>query len=51
MIVRASHDGYMPGFGIMHQRSWRLSPDGDRLDGEDVFTTPRSRETFTRPPA
>ncbi|MBX3512495.1 MAG: heparinase II/III family protein [Xanthobacteraceae bacterium] len=44
IIVRASHDGYVPGFGIVHQRSWRLSPDGDRLDGEDVFTMPRSRD-------
>lgn len=39
ILVRASHDGYARQFGIIHQRSWRLSPDGDRLDGEDVFTT------------
>src|SRR5690606_30603851 len=38
-LVRASHDGYASRFGLLHQRSWRLSPDGDRLDGEDVFYT------------
>ncbi len=39
-LVRASHDGYASRFGLVHQRSWRLSPDGARLDGEDViFTT------------
>jgi uncharacterized heparinase superfamily protein len=36
-LVRAVHDGYVGRFGIMHQRSWRLSNDGSRLDGEDVF--------------
>jgi uncharacterized heparinase superfamily protein len=38
-LVRAAHDGYAARFGILHQRSWRLSADGDRLDGEDVFFT------------
>jgi uncharacterized heparinase superfamily protein len=38
-LVRAAHDGYASRFGLLHQRSWRLSPDGDRLDGEDVFFT------------
>jgi uncharacterized heparinase superfamily protein len=36
-LLRASHDGYASRFGIVHQRSWRLSADGERLDGEDVF--------------
>jgi uncharacterized heparinase superfamily protein len=44
VIVRASHDGYTRAFGIVHQRSWRLSPDGDRLDGEDIFSAPAGRE-------
>ncbi|MBY0532368.1 MAG: heparinase II/III family protein [Xanthobacteraceae bacterium] len=44
VIVRASHDGYVRPFGIIHQRSWRLSPEGDRLDGEDIFSTPSGRE-------
>jgi uncharacterized heparinase superfamily protein len=38
-LVRALHDGYASRFGLLHQRSWRLSHDGDRLDGEDVFFT------------
>ncbi|MFG1478303.1 heparinase II/III family protein [Xanthobacter sp. V4C-4] len=37
ILVRASHDGYKPEFGLVHQRSWRLALDGNRLDGEDVF--------------
>ncbi len=45
ILVRASHDGYERQFGILHQRSWRLSPEGDRLDGEDVFST-HSGEDF-----
>jgi uncharacterized heparinase superfamily protein len=36
-LLRASHDGYASRFGILHQRSWRLSAEGERLDGEDVF--------------
>jgi uncharacterized heparinase superfamily protein len=36
-LLRASHDGYASRFGILHQRSWRLSANGERLDGEDVF--------------
>lgn len=35
-ILRASHDGYK-GLGVTHRRSWRLSPSGERLDGEDSF--------------
>jgi uncharacterized heparinase superfamily protein len=38
-LVRATHDGYAPRFGLLHQRSWRLAADGGRLDGEDVFFT------------
>ena len=38
-VVRAMHDGYATRFGLLHQRSWRLSEDGERLDGEDVFFT------------
>ncbi len=45
VVVRASHDGYELQFGIIHQRSWRLSPDGDRLDGEDMFS-PSSGHSF-----
>jgi uncharacterized heparinase superfamily protein len=37
VMLRASHDGYADAFGILHQRTWRLTPDGRCLDGEDVF--------------
>jgi uncharacterized heparinase superfamily protein len=36
-IVRATHDGYASRFQVVHQRSVILSPDGNRLDGEDIF--------------
>jgi uncharacterized heparinase superfamily protein len=45
VIVRASHDGYARRYDVIHQRSWRLSPDGGRLDGEDIFTA-RSGHDF-----
>jgi uncharacterized heparinase superfamily protein len=35
--LTASHDGYRDRFGLVHERRWRLTPDGDRLDGEDRF--------------
>ena len=35
--LRTSHDGYAPDFGVIHNRSIRLSPDGRALDGEDSF--------------
>jgi len=38
ITLRLSHDGYASRFGVIHQRMLRLSPDGRRLDGEDVFT-------------
>ena len=37
ILLRASHDGYGTAFGVIHQRSWRLAAEGNRLDGEDVF--------------
>jgi uncharacterized heparinase superfamily protein len=39
--LRASHNGYADRFGVIHQRSLRLSADGRRLDGEDVFAPAR----------
>jgi len=38
MVLRTSHDGYADIFNVVHQRTLMLSPDGTRLDGEDVFT-------------
>jgi uncharacterized heparinase superfamily protein len=35
VAVIASHDGYEARFGIIHERTLRLSPAGDRLDGRD----------------
>jgi len=37
LSLRTSHDGYLQRFGIVHQRSLVLAPDGNRLDGEDQF--------------
>jgi uncharacterized heparinase superfamily protein len=36
-LLRASHDGYGDRFSVVHQRALRLSADGHRLDGEDLF--------------
>jgi len=35
--VTASHDGYLAGFGIIHERDIRLARDGTVLDGTDSF--------------
>jgi uncharacterized heparinase superfamily protein len=37
-VLRTSHDGYSDNFGIIHHRTLTLSADGNRLDGEDVFS-------------
>jgi uncharacterized heparinase superfamily protein len=37
MMLRASHDGYAERYGVVHERFVSLTPDGNRLDGEDVF--------------
>jgi uncharacterized heparinase superfamily protein len=37
VVVRASHDGYAGRFSIIHQRTLVVSPDGNRIDGEDLF--------------
>ena len=37
MVLRAIHDGYVERFGIVHERFVSLSPDGSKLDGEDLF--------------
>jgi uncharacterized heparinase superfamily protein len=38
--VLMSHDGYVPLFGIVHQRSLALSDDGLELRGEDSLSAP-----------
>jgi uncharacterized heparinase superfamily protein len=35
--LRASHDGYVTRFGLTHTRMLVLSPDGARLDGQDIL--------------
>lgn len=46
ILVRARHDGYADPFQVLHQRSWRLSADGGRLDGEDLFSPAPGTETL-----
>jgi uncharacterized heparinase superfamily protein len=41
-VLRASHDGYRR-LGVVHERLWRLSEAGERLEGEDAFTRRASR--------
>jgi uncharacterized heparinase superfamily protein len=36
-VLTASHDGYRPRFGLTHERRLLLSPQGNSLEGEDVF--------------
>jgi uncharacterized heparinase superfamily protein len=38
--VLMSHDGYVPIFGVVHQRSLALSADGLELKGEDSLNAP-----------
>ncbi len=46
MVLRASHDGYAERFGIIHERFVSLSPDGNTLEGEDIFS-PASGDVFS----
>lgn len=36
-MLSASHDGYRVSFGLTHERRWQLAPDGEILEGEDLF--------------
>ncbi len=38
MTLVTSHDCYSDLFNVVHHRTLTLSPDGQRLEGEDVFT-------------
>ncbi len=44
-VLRASHNGYADLFNVIHHRVVMLSPDGQKLDGEDTFV-PAKGETF-----
>lgn len=48
MTLRLSHNGYMDRFGVLHHRALRLSADGKRLDGEDIFTGPTGEQLVLR---
>jgi uncharacterized heparinase superfamily protein len=37
IVLRASHDGYVDRYGILHERTLVISSDGTRIAGEDVF--------------
>ena len=43
----ASHDGYVPRFGLFHERELQLSADGDVLSGADRFLRRRRRGRAT----
>ncbi|VAX07791.1 Heparinase II/III-like [hydrothermal vent metagenome] len=37
LLLEASHDGYMPHFGVMHHRTIYMNETGDDVRGEDVL--------------
>ncbi len=37
LSVAASHDGYVADFGLIHERTLRLSTDGSSLEGADLL--------------
>jgi uncharacterized heparinase superfamily protein len=38
LLLRTSHDGYAELFNVVHHRTLVLFSDGQKLEGEDVFT-------------
>jgi uncharacterized heparinase superfamily protein len=45
VMLRTSHDAYADLFNVLHHRMLALSLDGQKLEGEDVFT-PATGETM-----
>jgi len=43
VMLRTSHDGYAGRFGIVHHRIIQIAPDGNKIDGEDLFMPPDDR--------
>jgi uncharacterized heparinase superfamily protein len=43
IMLRSSHDGYVSRFGIVHHRIVQVAPDGEQIDGEDMFIPPDER--------
>ena len=48
VMLQLSHDGYLGRFGVVHHRSLRLSADGKRLEGEDMFAGPHGQALSAR---
>ncbi len=44
-VINATHDGYLPRFGLVHGRQLNLSPDGTKLTGMDTLTMPGNKRT------
>ena len=42
--LEASHDGYLKGFGLVHQRRLSLGNDGKEIRGEDILTAKGRRK-------
>ncbi len=42
--IEASHDGYLKGFGLFHQRRLSLGNDGKEIRGEDILTAKGRRK-------
>ena len=42
--LEASHDGYIKGFGLIHQRRLSLGNDGKEIRGEDILTAKGRRK-------
>ena len=42
--LEASHDGYLRGFGLIHQRRLSLGNDGKEIRGEDILTAKGRRK-------
>jgi uncharacterized heparinase superfamily protein len=45
--VRASHNGYVERFGVLHERKLKVATDGNRVEGEDALTA-KDSETARR---
>jgi uncharacterized heparinase superfamily protein len=43
LLVRASHDGFLDRFGLIHQRRLRLSADGLAFEGVDQLFPPQQQ--------
>jgi len=42
ILLNATHDGYLPRFGVLHERMMSLSRNGGTLKGRDNFISRRS---------